>query len=173
MKKLFVVFALCLTLALGVLVYSCSECKDVDCGNYGVCDEVEGKCACQTGYQANTAGKCDSMWRTKFVGSFAAVDHCTIPVGDTLNYSIIITENPSLVIKIIIDNYGGYTGLSVNATVADNTMSIVAYDYTVNNHLYHVYPASATLAGTSFSLAYKVDVDGVPSSDCVGVYTKQ
>lgn len=150
-------------------------CYNVDCGTHGTCDASDGSCHCVTGYEVNAAGKCDSVSRAKFIGTFGANDQCTIPAGGPFIYTIIITESATGINKVVINNYGGYPGLNALATITGNTIAVSDADYTANGHTYRVYSTAGTLTGTqgSFTLAYKVDQDGVADSDCTSVLTKQ
>lgn len=173
MKFFFNVFALCLTLAIGLLVFSCGDiCKNVECGTHGTCSEADGKCECAAGYETNSVDKCDSLMRAKFLVSFSVHDECIYPTGGPFNYNISITESSAGIDKVTINNYGGYLGLNVLATVSYNAISINADNYTVNGHTYGVKAVTGTLVGTSFTLSYKVDLDGAAASDCIAVYTK-
>lgn len=177
MKNLFAYFALCLTVAFGLAVSSCSVdlCKDVDCGANGSCDSGDGKCKCITGYETDaTSGKCDVVSRAKFLGTYQEVDQCSVPAtGSPFTNTVTITESSTGINKVLLNGYAGYPGLNAVATISESTINVEAGDYTANSHTYKVYATSSTLVSGKFTLTFKVDQDGTVDSDCIGVYTKQ
>lgn len=48
------------TFSSGLITYSTtSACENVDCGQYGACDDNTGQCTCNTGYANPSCGQCD------------------------------------------------------------------------------------------------------------------
>lgn len=175
MKNLFSYFALCLTVVFGLAVSSCGTdlCKDSNCGTHGTCNETDGACVCETGYQANSKGACDSVSREKFLATYNVVDIC--PSG-TYNYTSTIATTTAGIEKVIIRQYGGYfagaSQLEVVGTVEGNKLNIAQQTISFNNQSFVVDAASATLTGNSFALTYKLTVDGVAET-CAATFTKQ
>ncbi len=123
MKNLFAYFALCLTVAFGLAVSSCgTQCKGVDCGTHGTCDEADGKCACVTGYSltSGTNAKCDSLNNAKFIGSWMSSETCT-PAVDANPYTITISAVSGDLTMVRISNFSrsncGTDPLVVTATI--------------------------------------------------------
>ena len=176
MKNLFAYFALCLTVVFGLAVSSCGTdlCKDVECGANGTCDAADGKCACVTGYELTSAGTCDSVSRNKFLATYNVVDIC--PSG-TYNYTSTIATSSASVDKVIINHYGGYEAgtaqLAVVATVEGAKLNVAAQTITFNNQSFVIDATSATLTGSTFSLTYKVTIDGGTAETCAATFTKQ
>ncbi len=176
MKYLFMSFAVCLTIVVSIILLACSDvCKDVDCGIYGTCDAADGKCVCVVGYETDVSERCDSLSITKFIGTYNVHDVCA---SGTSDYNVSISPSSTGVDKVVINNYGNYSAGSVlletPATVMRNTLTISEKIQTFNNHSYHIYGTSATMMPDStFTLTYKMDIDGILELDCVAVYHKQ
>ncbi len=176
MKNLFAYFALCLTVVFGLAVSSCGEnlCKDAACGTHGTCNETDGACVCETGYQVNSKGACDSVSREKFLATYSVVD---ITTGGQFNYTSTIASSANGIEKVIINNYAGYGAgtaqLAVPATVELNKLTVPAQTISFNNQSFVIGATSATLIGNTFTLNYTVTIDGGTPETGVATYTKQ
>ncbi|MDX2284850.1 MAG: hypothetical protein NW241_11850 [Bacteroidia bacterium] len=135
-------------------------CKDVDCGTYGSCLDVDldgtGDCICETGYEQNADGKCNDRVTAKFVGSYNAVEQCTNTVTGgtfTFNYTVDIEQSGPVVSRIILeglgdlacDNSASPAKAEINATVAGSSLSIDAANYCKDN-----FPANIQFSGYQF-----------------------
>ncbi len=96
-------------------------CFGVDCG-HGTCDVTDGSCLCDLDYELDTNGKCNRLWREKFLGTWTGshIDDNNDTVGP---YTMIVTAVSSDIQKVQISNFVNYlcgftgTGLVVNGRV--------------------------------------------------------
>ena len=100
---------LILLLAIGYALFliSCDDnmfCKDVDCGMYGACDVVDGSCFCTLGYEFDSAGKCNSLGNTKFIGQWRGQAECGNGIAHI--YDITIYADSANLNKLYIQNLG-------------------------------------------------------------------
>lgn len=106
---LFVVFSACPK----------DECKDVNCGDNGVC--VEGICLCDDGYEQDATGACTVEAREKFLGSWNVVEDCSSSPAAAYD----ITSSPgSTIIDVNITNFWGLFVAQVKATVDGDVITI-------------------------------------------------
>lgn len=174
MKKFFAYFAFCVTIIVGLAVSSCSQCGNVDCGTNGQCDETDGSCLCDAGYELGaTSKKCDVEMRTKFIGTWRGTD-----CGAADNHDIVITSSSSDVTKVSISNYGnaycsGTTDLVVTAAVSNDGSALSTFSTDCSLVTLGT-GNSITLntAGNTMTCKYVLTTGGTPF-DCTVVYTKQ
>lgn len=170
-----IIFISLLSCLLGSGGLACSPCNDLDCGKHGACNEADGSCYCDTGYQVNAWGRCDSVSREKFLGTYNATEIC---VGASVPYSLVISAGQTGIDKITLAGLGGYqTGndvLQVQASVEKNEMTILEQDITFNNQLYHIFATNCTMMEKDkLIFSYKIAIDGTVSSDCSLTLIKQ
>lgn len=172
MKNIFFCLILC-----GSFVFSacclgtdCNWC-DIDCGEHGTCNVTDGSCACITGYEINVRGKCDSISRDKFLGTYNVSDICA---GGQFAYTVDITINNNDINKVTIHQLGqaGTLQLEVLATIENNRIHIAQQDILFNNHAFRISATTATLIGNTFSLPYTIAIDGGNPETCTGIFTK-
>lgn len=109
------------------MISSCckfSICENVDCGKFGNCDEADGKCICEAGFEWGTDNKCNVATRSKFLGNWRAFENCSPMIeGDYM-----LTISPSLTDSntIVLTNFGGIScetiPLDVFVEVQDSTL---------------------------------------------------
>jgi hypothetical protein len=166
MKNLFKTFAL--TLLASATFSSCETdpCKDVVCGDFGQC--VEGTCVCNTGYEADAAGLCNTLQRAKFLGSFAVSDSCSN--SGTASYTCPITANTGDISTVNITNFWGTFTNAVTATVSGNTITI-ARQQPDNDNFYVV--GTGTISGTVITFSYTItnetDPNAIVTDNCNNV----
>jgi hypothetical protein len=158
--KQFKNFAAILALAFGLMLTQSSckdECKNVDCGTNGTCEE--GVCICDAGYVGDN---CQTEERAKFLGSYAFSENCTTG-QDT--YTVTITADGADVQKIRIANIYD-AGITVVASVSGSSLTIASQAFgqaTISG--------SGTISGTSLTLTYTVTAGGGTDS-CTGTGTR-
>lgn len=104
-----------------VLLISCDDkiCDGVNCNN-GVCDSVSGECVCVNGWQRDAAGKCSTMWTTKYVGVYAVSDTCTGTNTGLMTYAVTVTAGTDSSKTLNFSNFGN-TSLTVKANHTNST----------------------------------------------------
>ena len=102
------------------IVISCNQdpCKDVVCGDEGTC--LEGTCDCNTGWEKDSAGLCNTAWADKFVGTnVASEDVCTagsVNAG-TFTYNTTVTKtNATTLSTTNLFGYGATNTINIDVT---------------------------------------------------------
>ncbi|MBX7241932.1 MAG: hypothetical protein K1X92_09300 [Bacteroidia bacterium] len=173
MKKFFAYFAFCVTIIVGLAVSSCSQCGNVDCGTNGQCDETDGSCLCDAGYELGaTSGKCDTETRAKFVSStWIGTEACGATPSP--NVPLTISNDPSDVTKVRLSNFSNVdcngNPVVATATVDGNNLKNFTADSCGGD--YSITTASGVLSGSTLTLTYTVVIGGT-SYTCNATYTK-
>lgn len=162
-------------LFLGALfVISCKTdpCKDKVCGTAGTCSE--GICICDTGYEQDSIGACNTEIRAKFLGNYSMKESC-MKVSDSTVYiathSIVINNSTTNVAQMLmtglaVDNAGTFfttTPSGTTFTVADNTQVSVD-DGSGGSTLFNLKNVSGSLYATD-SLKISYDLHSTTSND--------
>lgn len=142
---------------LALMFIGCDECRDVDCGANGSCDE--GDCICDAGYEGSS---CETEERAKFIGNWSGPSLCAGEVGsanvvvspgtDVTKVTFFPAEDTSLNIEGIIDG-STMTVANVSATNSEGITFNVSGNGTIN------------AAGT-MDLELLFLVDGYLPTDC-------
>ncbi|MCC6577179.1 MAG: hypothetical protein IT228_07545 [Flavobacteriales bacterium] len=136
------------------------KCKDKNCGN-GSC--VDGSCVCNTGYEGS---ECGTEKRSKFLGSWSATENCT-----SGNYSWTMTSTASSqgITAIIFNNFAGFNGINVSATVNSNGTSLTIPNQTLSGA---TFSGSAQITGNIMTLTYSLTSQG-QTDNCTATCTRQ
>lgn len=180
-KKLFLLPAL----VLGAFLFftpSCgdsTDCTDVDCGTYGICDA--GNCSCDPGYELDADGKCTVESRSKFVGNYLVNETCSNS-GTAAPYNVGISNGATAVDVNLAGFYGpvaqGGFVAPVKATI-DGTTITIARQEPDNDDIFVEGSGSVVVSGAStiITITYKVtDETGatIITNQCNNVtFTKQ
>jgi hypothetical protein len=159
---------------LGFFATSCNTdpCKDVVCGDFGTCNE--GTCACETGYEQNLDGLCNTEIRAKFKGTWNVLDACNTSGSGSFICSVTdanTTNNLQLKITNVWDQFTN----QVNATVDGNTITFSRQ--APDNDGYFV-SGSGTInaAGNTITMSYTVtdetDPNNITTDICTSTWTK-
>ena len=93
-----------------------TSCDNITCYNGGSC--LDGVCHCPNGFEGDF---CLSKWNENYTGNYDANDQCSI--GN--NYSVTITQNPSLASGISINNISKFcTNVNLIATINPDKTTI-------------------------------------------------
>lgn len=167
MKNLFKTFAL--TLLASATFSSCDTdpCKDVVCGDFGAC--VEGTCVCNTNYEADAAGLCNTLQRTKFLtvaangditsATYSVADVCTN--SNPANYTTTVSAHPTDMSQVNITNFWGTFTNAVVATVSGNTITIARQQ--PDNDGFYV-AGTGTISGTVITFSYTITDETDPNT---------
>lgn len=150
-----------------ILWSSCDTdpCKDVVCGDEGVCNE--GICVCNLGYEKDSAGLCNTMWSTKFVGTYNVEDICN---SGTYNNPMTVTQVDAS--TIAISNFGGF----------NNPMSVINVDVTSSFDLSidnvtdagnRVFNGTGFISGTTMTIDYVTTFTDGSTDTCTATYIRQ
>jgi hypothetical protein len=146
-------------LALGFVFSftSCEEdlCKDVTCGTNGTLTDngTTCTCACATGYEGSD---CETLVRSKFLGSWGAVEDCSQSAATT--YSVTITSSPSGTDRILLSNFWGAFTSAVIATVDGDRLTIASQEPDGDGYFVNGTGTIVTTAGVStITLTYNVE----------------
>ncbi len=144
-------------------------CKDTDCGTEGTCQDILGTavCVCNTGYEQNVDGKCETRVTAKFVGTWKMTENITDLVTNAVTpnyqYNITITESAQDISRLIMDGFGDVVCANnnkavVNATAADDKFVVDAGPYCPDGTFtgYTFANTDATIAGTTITGKYDV-----------------
>lgn len=86
-------------------------CENVVCLNGGVCDD--GLCQCPLGYEGV---KCETLWSTRYEGSFTASDECY--TGPGAFYDVTISPHATIAQRIQFNTLGTQcAGVAVDAEI--------------------------------------------------------
>ena len=141
-------------------------CKDVVCGDEGVCNE--GICVCNLGYEKDSAGLCNVMWSSKFVGTYNIQDSCYgISGNQTYLYQSVATQVDAQ--TIAVSNFAGFNN-SVNVEVTSS------FDLSLNNVVdagNRTFNGTGYINGDDITLNYVVTYSDNTTDTCVAQYTRQ
>lgn len=162
--------ALALFTAAGITTMnSCKPdpCKDETCNDHGTPTEKDKKtceCVCNDGYEGD---KCETMWSTKFAGSYNVAESGT---GITpSNFSSSIEASTATTIKISnFGDSGQYLTCDLDgiSSIKINNVSVtVAGDVFVVN-------GTGSRTGTTVTINYTVTMGGTNLGSYTDVYTK-
>jgi len=121
--KMYLMTAMLGFATLSMVFTSCKqdECKDVVCENNGVCNEDDGSCDCEFGYEGTS---CESLSKTKFIKNWNASD---LQDGSTTQiiYTCLIADGTNIDDVVIASTFrNNYFQNSINATVSGNIITI-------------------------------------------------
>ncbi|HXH19172.1 MAG TPA: hypothetical protein VNJ07_08815 [Chitinophagales bacterium] len=161
---------LSLMTAVSVLLFnSCSEedkCKDITCLNGGVC--VDGVCInCDAGYEGNL---CETVSRTKFLGTYSVRDSCTSSGIST--YSITIDTSSVGIDKVLVSNFWDLFSSPVRASIDVDDITIPAQE--PDNDGFWV-AGDGTKSGNTINVTYVITdstASPVDRDTCFSVWTK-
>ncbi len=125
-KKLFILPALILG-AMVIFAPACGDkCEKKDCG-FGICEETDGSCNCDPGYEYDADGSCKVESRTKFIGNWTVNETCSNS-GAAAPYPVGISGGSDISGISMLGFYGptaaGGFVAAVKATVEGNTVTI-------------------------------------------------
>jgi hypothetical protein len=116
-KKLFFLPVLML-LAIAVMTPSCGDkCEKKECAN-GQCDDVDGTCLCDAGYEYDADGACNVKSQDKFVGNYIVNEDCS-----TAPYNVAVSAG-STITTINFSNFWDVFQKPVVATIEGNVVTI-------------------------------------------------
>jgi len=170
-KKLFLLPALFLS-AMIMFAPACGDkCGKKDCGN-GICDEVDGSCNCDPGYEYDADGSCKVLTQDKYVHIFTVSENCS-----ATPYLAEIVRG-SGVTDVLIKNVWDVFQNSVKATIDGNTITIGRQE--PDNDGFFVEGSGTYSVNTGgkgvITLNYTVKDENVPSTgntSCTATYTQQ
>lgn len=158
MKKILLASAAVFAVFTTVTFTSCKEnyCKGTVCAYGGTCNEEDGSCSCQTGYEGE---RCETETRSKFKGAWRIIEDGTNSNPATYSVSV---EDGKAINEVVIRNFYNKFNPLVTATVKDDTIYIAPQvikvneiDYTIEGKGYAVPEAFYDLHGR-LVLAYRV-----------------
>ena len=143
----------------------CTVAKD--CGAHGTCNTSSEACDCETGYEADTAGKCETKWSAKFLGNYNGSDQCNV-AGGPFGYASTASESSASAISM--SNSGGWNNpMTINlSSSTDGTVSGTDAGG-------RVFEGSGSMnsSNTVFNLSYIVTFTDGTKDTRTSVYTKQ
>lgn len=149
-------------------------CKDVDCGDYGSCDE--GICDCFDGYMKDDAGLCNVQWASQYVGKYTVTDECSL--SGTATYEVeISTEGTGSIKDLVIKNaWNAFEYPALATLTAENKFKIVRQNPDGDNFYIE---AGGTLSADKKSITvwFRVwdekDPANITMDECTSVWTKK
>ncbi|MFN4080513.1 MAG: hypothetical protein ACK4NS_06400 [Saprospiraceae bacterium] len=158
-KKLFLLPALLGAILMFTPACNQDDCKDVDCGANGAC--FSGACVCDDGYEEDAEGKCNTEWRSKFLGIYNVAEVCGgSPSG---NFSSSVTVSSQDVTKVIISNFGD-SGVAVTCDITGPDRISVPTTTVQGLSI----SGSGTISGNTLTISYSSS-----SFNCTMTMTKQ
>jgi hypothetical protein len=179
-KKLFFLPVLML-LAIAVMTPSCGDkCEKKECAN-GQCDDLDGTCLCDPGYEYDADGACNVKSQDKYLGQYLVAETCGTATDD---YASSISANSDLT-KINISKVWNLFQNAVIGSIEGNTVTIARQNpdgLEMDGTRYFVsgtgtYSTNSTGKGqVSFSFTITKENDGggtiISTATCTMVYTK-
>lgn len=168
MKNLFKALSFAALVAFSA---SCTKdlCKDVDAGAHGTC--LEGVVTCDTGYEPDSAGACNTEIRTKFLGSFTVSDVCTS--SGTASYVVPVTSSTGSMLEVKLTNFWGTFTNQVTATVSGTTITIARQEPDADGYFVQ---GTGTISGSTITWSYTItdetDPANIISDACSSTWVK-
>jgi len=155
--------SLSLLVFAGLTFTSCDPdpCKDVVCGDNGLC--LDGFCDCNPGYSGES---CEILLRTAYVGMYDAAEICTSDASYTDNYTAEVKTSSDGFEYIIITNlYNHFNASSpgtyqpedtqVKAIVSDSGLEIPETSFTATGiEAFSVVGTGSSISGTGFTINF-------------------
>jgi hypothetical protein len=189
------IFGVAVMATIGMVSCDTDPCKDVDCGNNGIC--VEGDCVCEDGFggvdcatdyceelvcdttggeKVATVGGCDCECNEGYEGDDCATLERAKFIGTynvteactsgNFTYSLTITESSTGISAAIIGNFGDFN-VNVTGTADGNILTIA--NQTVGGGTFQ---GSGQITGNILTITYTVTA-GTSTDDCTMTCTKQ
>lgn len=160
MKHLITLSLFCLSLFL----FSCTDpCKDIVCGDNGVCDD--GTCLCDDGYEGTT---CETEARAKYYGTFNG--ELTCPGEDPADQSLIFSAGPNVNQLLMTDAFD--PELLDTLTLAGNIASSPERDFDFLGIMITIQFDFTFTSEDQVTMTLNQTVDGVPFA-CTGTLNRQ
>lgn len=105
---------------LSIFLFSCdpNTCRNIQCGEFGICDE--GECYCEDAYEKDDNGLCNTLMRDKVLGSWSATNSCdTLNNSDSLN----VLESATALNAILIRDLAGFSA-DIEGTIEGADLNI-------------------------------------------------
>lgn len=170
-KRLFLLPALFLG-AMIMFTPACGDkCDKKDCGN-GICDEVDGSCNCDPGYEYDADGNCNVLSQDKYIHTFTVTEDCS-----AAPYLVQILRGGG-VTDLLLKNVWEQFQNSVTATIDGNTITIPRQEPDGDKFFVQgsgTYAVNANGKGV-ITMTYTVSDEDVPSSgtaNCISTFTEQ
>lgn len=143
-------------------------CDSIDCGIGGTC--TTGLCICNTGYEQDAAGACNTEWSAKFLGAnMVTADTCHGVNGNfSVNYATTITRTSEVALSST--NLGGFG--STNVVSMDVTSSTnVSINHT--DVAGRIFAGSGSLLNNILTIDYTVTYSDNTVDNCTAMITVQ
>ncbi|MFC2176095.1 hypothetical protein ACFLR1_03910 [Bacteroidota bacterium] len=149
---------------IGMVSCNVDACKDVECGDNGIC--VEGVCICDAGYEG---ADCATLSAEKFEGDYQLNEaDCNLQ-----NYNTSIAASKSGADKIAITGFGGFacgaSDIVVIATVSGDDVTIASQSFCDGSIVINSGSGSIDENGI-ITITYNSTWNLV-TSDCTAVFT--
>jgi hypothetical protein len=166
--------ALSFAAVFGFFATSCETdpCKDVVCGDHGTC--LEGTCNCETGYEKDAQGLCNTEVRAKFVDSWTVADDCS--VSGTASYTVSVTASTANILEVKITNFWGTFVNQAVANIDGNTISIARQQPDNDNYFIigqgTINAAGNTITWTNYTITDETNPASIVTDACTATWTK-
>jgi len=164
--------ALSFAAVFGLFATSCDTdpCKDVPTGDHGTC--VEGVVICDTGYEKDAQGLCNTENRAKFQGSWTVSDNCS--QSGTASYTVSVTASTTDILEVKITNFWGTFVNQGTATIDGSTINIARQEPDADQWFIS---GSGTINAAANSIAWNYNISNEtgasPEVDvCTATWTK-
>lgn len=151
-----------LGLFLALFLYGCDECRDVNCGNNGICDN--GNCNCDDGYEGD---ECENEIRTKFIGVWTGPSFCD---GDEGQATIDILAGVGI-LEIFLIN-AETPALSVPAVISGDNFTIQPVTLDLEGYPVTCFGDGSLDDSGEMSFNFNASIDGTEIADCSYTLTK-
>ncbi len=175
-KKLFFLPVLML-LAITLIAPACGDkCEKKDCGT-GTCDDVDGTCLCDAGYEYDADGSCKVKSQDKYVGTYTVSEVGSNSGPATFLAGIVAGAT---VTDISFTGFygpaaeGGFQA-AVKATIDGNVITI-ARQQPDNDNVFVVGSGTYDPATNKIALTYNVtdeSVTPIVTNSCTATFSKQ
>lgn len=127
MKKILLAGVAVFAVFTTITFTSCKEnyCKGTVCAYGGNCNEDDGSCSCQTGYEGE---RCETITRNKFKGAWRVIEDGT--TSNPATYSVSV-EDGQAINEVIIRNFYNKFNPVVKATVKGDSIFIATQQIVV------------------------------------------
>lgn len=149
-------------------------CKDKICGTGGAC--FDGECQCDTGYEKDADGQCNTEWTAKYIGSYLGFDNVTASTAGTplgkynLTSPAVATRKSETVINV--SNFGGFASFAeLTAELDGDSATNLSINYT--DPAGRKFVGTASFDGTKISGNYVVTFSDNTTDTVTFEYTKQ
>ena len=175
---------LCCLMAISFMFSACSKnpCKDVSCGDHGICNGANGECVCLDSYTKDADGKCTvapvvATLRSPYLGTYLVTEQGVGAASSPFTVSINAGAGED---DVILVGHGGYKCgatmelVSLQGVANPSGLYFSSYQrYCGSSYDYFDNFSVPAILNSTFSVNYGVNENGTYTKNVTATFVKQ